>query len=90
LVLISIEASYSKVPVIAAMASGLSETLPKDWPLLFHLENEIELLAILEKIKNNEYDLKFLKNQAFLFVSQKFSHSGMIDAYSKLYLEMNE
>jgi glycosyltransferase involved in cell wall biosynthesis len=90
LVLISIEASYSKVPVIAAMASGLSETLPKDWPLLFHLENEIELLAILEKIKNNEYDLKILKNQAFLFVSQKFSHSGMIDAYSKLYLEMNE
>jgi len=90
LVLISIEASYSKVPVIAAIAPGLSETLPKDWPLLFHLENEIELVTIFQNIKNRKYDMESLKNQAYFYVSTKFSHSTMIEAYSKLYLRINE
>lgn len=90
LVLISIEASYSKVPVIAAIAPGLSETLPKDWPLLFHLENEIELVTIFQNIKNRKYDMESLKNQAYFYVSTKFSHSSMIEAYSKLYLRINE
>ena len=90
LVLISIEASYSKVPVIAAIAPGLSETLPKEWPLLFHLENEIELVTIFQNIKNRKYDMESLKNQAYFYVSTKFSHSSMIEAYSKLYLRINE
>jgi len=90
LVLISIEASYSKVPVIAAIAPGLSETLPKDWPLLFHLENEIELVTIFQNIKDKRYDMELLKNQAYFYVSTKFSHSNMIEAYSKLYLKINE
>jgi len=88
--LISLEASLSNVPVIAAFALGLSETLPDDWPLQFHLDNEDELIIIFEKIKNNEYDLDALKKQAYSFVSDKFSHDKMIDAYSKLYLEINE
>ena len=88
--LISLEASLSNVPVIAAFALGLSETLPTDWPLQFHLDNEDELIMIFEKIKNNEYDLDVLKKQAYSFVSDKFSHEKMIDAYSKLYLEINE
>ena len=90
LVLISIEASYSKVPVIAAIAPGLSETLPKDWPLLFHLENEIELVTIFQNIKNRKYDMESLKNQAYFYVSTKFSHSSMIEAYSELYLKIIE
>ena len=90
LALMSIEASFSKVPLIAAFAPGLTETYPNDWPLKFHLENEEELLNIFEKISKHEYDLETLKNQVYLFVKQKFSHKGMIDAYSKLYLEINE
>jgi len=90
LALISIEASYSKVPLIAAFAPGLSETLPKDWPLQFHLENENELLMVFDKISNRMYNLEALKNKVYSFVSGKFSHSGMINAYSKLYSEINE
>lgn len=87
LVLISIEASLSKVPVIAAVAKGLTETLPPDWPLQFQLDNEDELLAIFENIRNDKYDLTQLKKQAYSFASVRFSLDGMIDAYSKLYLE---
>ena len=90
LALISIEASFSKVPLIAAFAPGLSETLPKDWPLQFHLENENELLWLFDKISKRMYDLEALKNQVYSFVSENFSHSGMIKAYSKLYSEINE
>jgi glycosyltransferase involved in cell wall biosynthesis len=90
LALMSIEASFSKVPLIATIAPGLNETLPMDWPLQFHLENEEELLRIFEKINNHEYDFETLKNQVYLYVTQKFSHKGMIDAYSKLYLEIDE
>jgi len=88
LVLISIESSLSKVPVIAAFAKGLSETLPSDWPLQFHLENEQELMFVFDNIKNNKYDLIQLKNQAYAFAAEKFSLSGMIESYSKLYMSL--
>jgi glycosyltransferase involved in cell wall biosynthesis len=90
LVLISIEASFARVPVIAAFAPGLSETLPTDWPLNFELENEVSLMHIIEKIKNNEFDLVTLKNKAYSYVSNEFSRSAMVDSYSTLYLEINE
>ena len=90
LVLTSIEASLWKIPIIAAIAPGLNETLPPDWPLQFHLENKDELFSVLNKVKNNEYDLEALKNQAFSFVSENFSHKKMIDDYSKLYMEIYE
>jgi len=90
LVLISIEASFAKVPVIAAFAPGLSETLPSEWPLNFKLEDKEALLHIFEKIKNKEFDLEALKEEAYSYVSNEFSHSSMIDSYSKLYLEINE
>ncbi len=89
LVLISIEASFAKVPVIAAFAHGLSETLPANWPLNFHLQKEDSLLRIIEKIKNNEFNLVALKKQAYSYVSENFSHSSMVNSYSKLYLEIN-
>lgn len=90
LVLISIEASFSKVPIIAAFAPGLNETLPPDWPLQFHLENSIELLTIFEKIVKKEYDLDKLKHEAYKYVSENFSLSKMIDSYAKLYIECND
>jgi len=89
LALMSIEASFAKVPVIATYASGLQETLPPDWPLKFHKENENELLAIFEKIKNKKYDYEKLKEQAYLFVNEHFSLKKMINAYSELYRKIN-
>ncbi len=52
--LTSIEASFSGVPVIAAHAPGLDETLPENWPLKFHLENNDELYSIFENIKEKK------------------------------------
>lgn len=88
LVLISIEASFSRVPVIAAIANGLSETLPPEWPLQFQLENEEQLFSIFENIKYKKYDLESLKNQVYSFVSENFSLNRMTDLYSKLYAEI--
>ena len=90
LALMSIEASFAKIPVIATFASGLKETLPHDWPLMFHKENREELMAVFEKIKNKSYDYEKLKNQAFRFVNEHFSMNKMIDTYAELYRRINE
>jgi len=47
-------------------------------------------VTIFQNIKNRKYDMESLKNQAYFYVSTKFSHSTMIEAYSKLYLRINE
>jgi len=87
--LMSIEASFAKIPVIATYASGLKGTLPPHWPLMFHIENQEELMAIFEKIKNKMYDYEKLKEQAYLFVNENFSMKEMINAYSELYSKIN-
>lgn len=85
LALMSIEASFSGIPVIVSFAPGLDETLPAEWPLKFHLNNKVELLDIFEKINNNQYDKEMLKEMSFNFVKDHFSRTQMISAYSKLY-----
>lgn len=88
LALISIEASFSGVPVIASIAPGLDETLPGNWPLKFPLNDNEELQAIFHKIYNNEYNKDELKKMAYDFVDKKFSLFEMIHSYNKLYSEM--
>jgi glycosyltransferase involved in cell wall biosynthesis len=83
--LVSIEASLSKVPVIASKAAGLNETLPCNWSLLFDLDSEEELLEIFVKIVNNEFDMEQLKDAAFGFANQKFTVSSMIQDYNIIY-----
>lgn len=90
LVLLSIEASFAGVPVIASNAPGLKETLPQNWPLKFNLNNESELIDIFENIKNDEYDRDALKDMAFKYVSSNFSLEKMTNSYSKIYSEINE
>jgi len=90
LALLSLEASFSKVPVIAAYAPGLTETLPTGWPLLFHLDSSEELMVIIQKILNKRLDLDVLKEDAFSFVNKKFSLDRMIKSYSKIYLDCYE
>lgn len=83
--LVSIEASFSKVPVIASKAPGLEETLPENWALWFDLNNEKELLNIFDKIANKEFDIEELKQEAFEFVKNHFSMDSMIQEYNKIY-----
>lgn len=86
--LISIEASFSKVPVIASSVKAILETLPPEWPLQFQLEDEIELLTIFENILNDKYDIVKLKNLAYAYVASKFSMEAMTLAYSSLYVKV--
>lgn len=83
--LISIEASFSGVPVIASFAPGLDETLPDNWPLKFHLDKREELYAIFENIKNCAYNREELQKMAYDFVSRRFSQDKMIQSYNALY-----
>lgn len=86
--LISIESSFSGVPVIASHAPGLDETLPENWPLKFHLGNREELYGIFKKINNQGYDREALKKMAYDFAVKKFSQRKMIHSYSVLYNNM--
>ncbi len=86
--LISVEASLAKVPVIASFAPGLDETLPENWPLKFHLNNDDELYAIFAKINNNEYAREVLKEIAFKFAFEKFSFKNMVLSYANIYKKM--
>jgi len=85
--LISIEASFSKVPVIASSVKAILETLPPEWPLKFQLEDEKELLMIFDNIINKKYEIVKLKDSAYFYVATKFSMSVMSKAYSSLYVE---
>lgn len=84
--LISLESTLSKVPVIAAKAPGLDETLPADWPLFFNLDRSEELQAVLEKIAKRDYSKENLQDIAFTYVAEKFSIKEMIAGYSAIYL----
>lgn len=88
LALTSIEASFSGVPVIAAHAPGLDETLPENWPLKFHLENNDELYSIFENIKEKRYNKKELQQLAYNFISERFSLNKMVQSYNALYNKM--
>lgn len=87
LTLISIEASFSGVPVIASYAPGLDETLPENWPLKFHLDCKEELYTVFGNIQEQKYNLHLLKEMAYDFVNQKFSLHKMIQSYSQIYAE---
>lgn len=85
LTLISIESSFSGVPVIASFAPGLDETLPENWPLKFHLDKEQELYTIFGNIKNGIYNRAELQKISYDFVNKRFSLNEMIRSYNIIY-----
>lgn len=85
LTLISIESSFSGVPVIASFAPGLDETLPESWPLKFHLDKIDELYSIFGNIKNGTYSRVELQKMSYNFVSNRFSLNDMIQSYHTIY-----
>jgi glycosyltransferase involved in cell wall biosynthesis len=84
--LIAIEASLSKLPVIASNVAGLIETLPSDWPLLFDIFQQHEALNIFEQIVQKSLPIKELQQKAFVFAQTRFSLQTMLNAYRGLYL----
>lgn len=84
--LMSIEASFAKVPVIASNVKGLKETLPSDWPLFFDVFNNESLLLILKGILNNKFDPNVLSEISHEFVNKHFTIDKMCKKYEQLYL----
>lgn len=89
LVLLSLEASFAKVPVIASDIPGLTETLPPDWPLLAKKVTPACFIEILENILENKVDTVKLKNTAFNYVSEYFSFEKMGRDYLHVYQHLN-
>ncbi|NEM97266.1 glycosyltransferase [Pontibacter burrus] len=83
--LISVEASYANVPVIATNVPGLNETLPHDWPLLYEPNDLSSLILLFERIVRQEFDLPLLKGSAFNFVTSRFEFKKMKDSYLQIY-----
>ncbi|MBK8089886.1 MAG: glycosyltransferase family 4 protein [Chitinophagaceae bacterium] len=89
LVLLSLEASFSKVPVIASDIPGLAETLPPGWPLLAKAQKPDSFIEILEKITGEKYNTAELKAIAFNYVSQNFSFEKMGRSYLSVFQTLN-
>lgn len=89
LVLLSIEASYSKLPVIATRVDGLRETLPEDWPLFFNLDDDKSLIDIINRILSGEVKRSELQDRAYNFVKANFSNTRMCKSYKEIYLNLD-
>ena len=81
--LMSVEASFAKVPSIINNCSGLWETLPEDWPLKVSnnsVEEYLKIFLSLEKL-----DQKSLGMKAYNYVKEMFSIEEMQKRYETLY-----
>lgn len=82
--LLSIEAGMAAVPVLANRASGLTETLPEDWPLMVTGNDRGEWKALLERIEQG-MNTASLGVALQRFASECFSLETMQRAYEDLY-----
>ena len=81
--LISLESSFSKVPVIINNSPGLNETVPVDWPLKVNNNKINEYELIISNI--TQYDKVHLGEIAYNFVKSNFSVCNMQKQYEELY-----
>lgn len=82
--LLSVEASYAKVPTIINDCPGLNETLPEDWPMKVKKNGIEHYMQIFNNIE--KYDRHALGLRAYHFVRQKFSIEEMQQAYESFYM----
>lgn len=85
--LVAIEASLAGLPVIAARAPGLTETLPEDWPLYFDLESAESLMTVLDRIAAGDLARDALGEVALAYASLNFSLEGMLKRYERALAE---
>lgn len=83
--LVAIEASLAGLPVIAARAPGLTETLPDDWPLYFELHDVASLTAVLSALVSDRTRLARAATQARAFARGRFALDTMVDRYRAVY-----
>lgn len=82
--MLSIEASFSKLPVIINDCPGLNDTLPNDWPL--KVENN-DIAAYMEIFQKKIFQLnkKELAEKAHTWVKQNFTIEKMQANYEIVY-----
>ncbi|HFS67783.1 MAG TPA: glycosyltransferase [Flavobacteriia bacterium] len=88
--LVSLEASASKLVVIASDAPGLCETIPPNWPLLFKNENINSFREKIIEAIDNKYDKETLGNKSFSFIAEHFNIKTTIQRYKTLYLNLEK
>ena len=82
--LLSVEASFSKVPTIINGCPGLKDTLPEDWPLKANNNKVEDYLTIFKSIL--DVNRNELGRIAYDFVKDRFSIKEMRERYECLYL----
>lgn len=85
--LVAVEAMSAGVPTILADAKGLREVTPTDWPLVFGVEQPLELSNIISDIVSGKYDLTELSKIAFSH-AKNFSLREQFERYFAVYKEM--
>ena len=88
LALLPIEASLAKVPSIINDCPGLSDTLPKDWPLKVKDNSVDKYLSIFSNLK--EYDRECLEKTAYSFAKKQFSIELMQENYILFYRNLEQ
>jgi len=86
LALMSIEASYAKVPTIINSCPGLEETLPKDWPLKVESNSVDDYVKIFVSI--DIYDRHTLGQIAYEYARRNFSMGKMQREYESFYSKL--
>lgn len=86
--LVAIEAALAGVPVMAARAPGLTETLPQDWPLYFDLASPPTLLRLFQGVAQGELDRRALAKKARAFALERFGLATMINHYERLFARL--
>ena len=81
--ILSIEASFEKLPVIINNCMGLKDTLPEMWPLKVENNNIEEYKRIFFQVLP-ESDESSLGDISYTYVSEKFSIKEMQTKYEKL------
>ena len=88
LALVSIEASLAGLPVIAARAPGLQETLPGQWPLYFDLESAASMLPVFDRIAACEIDRAAVAALGQAFANEFFLLTTMIRKYDQVFTRL--
>ncbi len=82
--MLSMEASFSHLPVIMNNCKGLKDTLPEDWPLKVE-DNDIDAYMNIFHHILPSTDIKILEDKAYDFAKQNFAISTMQTRYEAVY-----
>ena len=82
--MLSMEASVNRLPVIANLCPGLSDTLPPDWPLAVSGNDMNGYARIFDEVLPHA-DRKALADEAQAFAREHFTIRRMQEAYEKIY-----